>query len=127
MTDEHFFVGIRNPSELRKDLITCSRDVVTALIKYEEQYKELRFNKGAQLAELKKAVDDLVFLNKKLRSHLPKTKVMNKVKIKHDCGIKPDKKKEIVKKKVVHKKKTRLEKLKEELAQLDEKVTRIEH
>lgn len=136
MTNDQFFVGVSNPKEIRKDLLMSSKQVVEALVAL-EQYKAVREEKQALLAELKKNMDSLVFLNKKLRSHLPRVKhAPRTAQIAHDHMLKSEieaKKKQEPKKAVKQqkvapppKKKTRLEELREELEQYEKKLAKLE-
>jgi len=66
-----FYVGIQHPVELRKDLLTSSKTLLGGLKRYED-YQELRTKKFETLAELKRVFDELLVLNRKFRSKLPK-------------------------------------------------------
>jgi len=68
---ELFFVGIKDPTEIRKELLTSSKNLIDSLRRY-EKYKILRETKTANIIELKRVFDELLILNKKLRGKLPK-------------------------------------------------------
>ncbi len=72
MEEELFFVGIRDPIEMRKELLTCSKDLIDSLRRY-EQYKDVKEQKLQNIMELKRVFDELLVLNKKMRNHLPRT------------------------------------------------------
>ncbi|VVB81635.1 Uncharacterised protein [uncultured archaeon] len=72
MEEELFFVGIKDPIELRKELLTSSKNLIDSLRKF-EQYTEIKQEKQANILELKRVFDELMVLNKKIRNHLPKT------------------------------------------------------
>jgi hypothetical protein len=72
MEEELFFVGIRDPIEIRKELLTSSKNLIDSLRKF-EQYKDLKQEKQEHILELKRVFDELMVLNKKLRNHLPRT------------------------------------------------------
>jgi len=72
MADELFFVGIKDPIELRKDLLTGSKDLIDSLRRY-EQYKDFKRQKLDYIMELKRVFDELLVLNKKVRGKLPRT------------------------------------------------------
>ena len=74
MESELFFVGIRDPIELRKELLTGSKDIIDSLKRY-EQYKDLKEEKLHHIMELKRVFDELLVLNKKLRTKLPRTPI----------------------------------------------------
>jgi hypothetical protein len=135
MTNEKFFVGVKNPVDVRRDLLNSSKTIINSLIKY-EQYRDLREQKLKQVEALKKVMDDLVFLNRKLRTHLPKMKASptprGEIDHKHP-GFPPKPAPEKVEtplKQVVKKertpKKTRLEQLKDELSRFENKLSEIE-
>ncbi len=70
--NEPFFVGILEPVEVRKELLTSSRQLVNSLRKYED-YKHSRDEKLRYIIDLKRVFDELLVLNRKLRSRLPRT------------------------------------------------------
>lgn len=72
MEDELFFVGIRDPVELRKELLTSSKNLIDSLKRY-EAYKDIKEEKLQKITELKRTFDEIMILNKKLRNHMPKT------------------------------------------------------
>jgi len=70
MDDGLFFVGIRDPIELRKELLTSSKNLIDSLRRY-EAYKDVKEEKLLHVMELKHVFDELLVLNKKLRNKLP--------------------------------------------------------
>jgi hypothetical protein len=71
MEEELFFVGIRDPIELRKELLTSSKNLIDSLRRY-EAFKNLKEEKLQNVLELKRVFDELLVLNRKLRGHLPR-------------------------------------------------------
>jgi hypothetical protein len=71
---EIFFVGIRDPIEIRKELLTSSKNLIDSLKRY-EKYKLIRETKTEHIVELKRVFDELLVLNKKLRGKLPKVPI----------------------------------------------------
>lgn len=71
MEEELFFVGIRDPIELRKELLTSSKNLIDSLRRY-EAFKDLKEEKLRHILELKRVFDELLVLNRKLRNHLPR-------------------------------------------------------
>jgi hypothetical protein len=65
------FVELREPSATRRDVLMSTKDVLDVLRRYEE-YRMISAEKQAVLAELKRVVDSLQSLNRKLRSKMPK-------------------------------------------------------
>ncbi|MEM4263570.1 MAG: hypothetical protein QW666_01580 [Candidatus Woesearchaeota archaeon] len=84
---EHFFVGIKDPLRTRRDLLSSSKVILDSLKKYDD-FVSAREEKQKYIFELKRVIDELMVLNKKLRAHLPKTPLkvpeleMQKVKVK---------------------------------------------
>jgi len=74
MADELFYVGIRDPVEIRKELLTSSKNVIDSLRRY-ERYHELKEMKLQHVMRLKRVFDELLVLNKKLRGKLPKVPI----------------------------------------------------
>jgi len=72
MEEELFFVGIRDPIELRKELLTSSKNLIDSLRRH-EAYKDIKQDKEQRILELKRIFDELLVLNRKLRNHLPRT------------------------------------------------------
>ena len=72
MTKENFFVGIKNPSNARRLLLNSSKDVLDALKDY-ENFEDLKAEKAKHIIELKRVLDEILVLNKKLKTHIPKT------------------------------------------------------
>jgi hypothetical protein len=68
------FVEIKEPSATRRDILMSSKDVLDALKLYEE-YKAVKAEKQNALSQLKRVVDDLLVLNRKLRSKMPKAPI----------------------------------------------------
>ncbi len=70
-SEAQIFVGIPNVVEIRKDLLTASKDSLQLLKNYEE-YKVLRTQKLQHVIKLYKILSNISLLNKQLRSALPK-------------------------------------------------------
>ena len=71
MEEELFFVGIRDPVEIRKELLTSSKNLIDSLKRY-EAFKDFKEEKLMRILELKRIFDELLVLNRKLRGHLPR-------------------------------------------------------
>lgn len=66
-----FYVGIGGPVDIRKDLLTSSKVLLGGLKRYED-YQQLRDKKFELLGDLKRVFDELLVLNRKFRSKLPR-------------------------------------------------------
>lgn len=74
---EPLFVGINDPVLVRRNLLLSSKELIEAL-KRQEGLVDLRLRKENYLVEFKRIADELVVLNKKLRTHLPKVPLREK-------------------------------------------------
>lgn len=72
MSKDKFFVGIKNAVNVRRLLLNSSKDVLDALKDF-ENFEALKQEKAKYIVELKKVIDEILVLNKKLKGHLPKT------------------------------------------------------
>lgn len=68
------FVEIREPSATRREVLMSTKDVLDALKRYEE-YKQLKAEKQEAVFKLKRVMDELGALNRKLRAKLPKVPI----------------------------------------------------
>ena len=65
------FVGIKDINEIRKNILTTSKETLRILQSY-EQYKQLRTQKLQQTVKLYKTLAEISALNKKIKTTLPK-------------------------------------------------------
>lgn len=132
-----FYVGIKDPIEIRRSILESSKEIVQLLQDF-EKFKELREQK-AQLKEmLKKDIHSMSGLIKKLRVVLPKTELRVRLEQEHIIpGEEPVEKKSKGKKGKAEKEKagkapkkfveprkavTELDKLEEELKKIESKL-----
>ena len=132
MTD-NFFVGIKDSTAIRKDILLVMRDSLE-LLKQEHLLKDIKAEKLAAAEELKKELDALARLSRKLRAKLPK------VALKKQRVVVPERKEageaapgekpaaRGVKVKQVERKpgKSKLQLLEEELANVEQKLKDIQ-
>lgn len=71
--DEHYFVSITRPLELRRQMLECSRKVVYCLQDY-QRLVLIRARKLEELKKLRNSTRELSYLNNKLTEKLPKHK-----------------------------------------------------
>ena len=69
--EDLYYVEINEPVGIRKDVLISTKDILDALRRY-EKYTAVKKQKQQAVAQLKKTVDELLVLNKRLRSKLPK-------------------------------------------------------
>lgn len=74
---ELFYVGLRDPSEVRKNILESSRDIVIFLKTY-ENFKRIRLRKIEEINKLKLKIQEIVRLVNKLSRELPKTRLRAK-------------------------------------------------
>lgn len=68
--NETYYVGIENPTETRRQLLTSTKQIVNSLREY-ETFRQIRAQKLKTIMELKRVSDELIVLNKKLKTKLP--------------------------------------------------------
>ncbi|MFC1774855.1 hypothetical protein ACFLZN_00890 [Nanoarchaeota archaeon] len=118
---ESFYVGIKDPKEFKRNLISSHRTVCEAFLSSHEEYSKVKKDKIEQIEELKKRLDDMIFLTKKLRSALPKGKTAARPVKKHTVKTVKGKKKRVVKKR-----RTRLDQIREKLSNMDDELHELE-
>ncbi|MBN1644917.1 hypothetical protein JW851_02675 [Candidatus Woesearchaeota archaeon] len=111
-----FFVGIKDTVFIRRSVLLSSKNLIDCLRKY-EGLVDLRLRKQNYVVEFKRVIDELLVLNRKLRSHLPKTELREKevpvrTKAKPSVSIPLNK--------------SHLDILEEELARVESKLDRLE-
>lgn len=74
MEENLFFVGVKDPVEVRKELLHSSKNLLNSLRRY-ESFIQVKEEKAQVENELQRVFDELLILNKKLRNQLPKIPV----------------------------------------------------
>jgi len=74
---EIFYVGLRDPTEVRRNLLESSKDIVVFLKTY-ENFKQVRIQKIEEINKLKGQIQQIAKLINKLRRELPKTRLREK-------------------------------------------------
>lgn len=92
MDEEPFYVGIREPVEIRRNLLESSKAILQNLQRY-EKIKSIREEKVKTLNKLKKAMGELKTLHAQLKKALP-DKGLRAVKVKSPKAKKVKKEKE---------------------------------
>jgi hypothetical protein len=72
--EEAFYVGIKDPIEIRRSILESSKDIVQFLQRA-ERFKAVRAEKAEQFAKLKEISKEIQGMIRKLRTALPKTKI----------------------------------------------------
>jgi hypothetical protein len=117
--EEVFFVGVRDPVELRKEVLGCAKDCIGNLRAF-ERFKDARKQKVEMSTKLKKHVDELLMLTNRLKKKLPESHMRAIAKAEAmDLGI------TIREDKPRRKSSSALDKLDQELAQLESKLKQI--
>jgi len=111
MENELFYVGIKEPTEIRKELLTGSKTIIDSLKRY-EKYKNIKENKLQYILQLKRVFDELLVLNKKLRTKLPQVPIKKTPEITKPTQTKLAK--------------TNIDLLEEELSKIEERLSGLE-
>lgn len=112
---EIFYVGIKDPTEIRRNLLESTKDVVTFLKSY-ENFKKVRAEKVEEISKLKATIEDITRLINKLNRELPRTRLR--------AEPQPEKKAKTVRRAPVPKKPrlSDVEKLGKELEEIENKL-----
>lgn len=70
MKNETFYIGIKEDTKIRKELLTSSKNLIKILQEI-NQSNNIKEEKIQKLKELKTARDEIKILNKKIRSKMP--------------------------------------------------------
>ena len=123
--DETYFVSLKSPLELRRQILESSRKTIYCMQTY-QKVMLIRQRKLQELESLKQSLKELMYLNKKLNEKLPSydhelvpetervTKGISKIIKKAEVKPVPEKKSV--------KEKTELEKLEESLSVIEKKL-----
>ena len=120
MEEETFFVGIPDHVEVRKELLTSSKNLLDSL-KRHETYVRIKNDKLRAMVDLKRVFDELLLLNKKLRGRLPKVPV----KIPAEAPVETPELKEF-RPHIERAAKSKLDVLEEELAKVEQRLSSLE-
>ena len=69
-----FFAELRNPNEIRRNVLEARKEIIESLQRY-ENIKFLRDQKHEKIKELRKSVKDIAKTISSLKVILPKTKI----------------------------------------------------
>ncbi|MDO8740285.1 MAG: hypothetical protein Q7J54_01780 [Candidatus Woesearchaeota archaeon] len=76
--EDLFYIGIKEPTSMRREILETSKLIVQLLQRY-ENFRLLKAEKTGEIVKLRSAVNDINSLFFKLRAELPKTKLRSKV------------------------------------------------
>lgn len=124
-----FFVGVKEPIEIRRNILEASREMVLLLQMY-EKFKTVRDEKRQATEKLRSLIREIALLASRLKRHLPKTdlRVMpieegkRKEVAKHIPIAEEEVKKE---EKMLPREITEIEKLEAELASIEQKLNTL--
>ena len=136
---ESFYVGLKDPIEMRRTILESSKEVVQYLQRF-ERFKKVRSDKAEEIAKLKVITADASKLIRKLKSELPKTSLRAPL---HNHELK-EKKSQVIaqikeaqenqpldlkqqepKKKAKEKEMTELQKLEAELSEIESRLVNL--
>ncbi len=69
-----FHVGIRNPPEIRRELLEGTRSIIQLLQRY-EKFKKIRDEKREDIVKLRGLMKDIVDLNTRLKAIFPEVPI----------------------------------------------------
>lgn len=118
-----FYVGMRDPIEIRRSLLESSKEMLQYLQRF-EKFKSVRKEKEKETAKLKETIKEIQTLVRKLKAELPKTGLRAKERPKPKKVKKAPAKEESLPV-VVEKPKemSELEKLESELGEIEGRLT----
>jgi len=128
-----FFVGVREPEEVKKNLLESLKEVVESLRRF-EKFKEIREEKARNISKLRDDIKELAGVASRLKAALPETKLriavesFKKPKKKRHAGKKAEAQKTEVKKEAIDKVRrpvSELEKLEAELSAIESKLSAL--
>jgi len=135
--EEIFYVGIRDPIEIRRSLLESSKDMVHSLQRF-ERFKSVRKEKHESIQELKELMGHIKKLVTQLKSVLPENDLrveLGKEKQKYTAKksqvttqkVKKEKAPKVkeVKERITPKEMSELEKLEAELSAIEGKLSEI--
>ena len=68
---EPVYMNIENSGEIRRDLLTSSKNLLTVLKRY-DAFTDLRSAKLDLILEVKRVIEEIAILEKRLRSKMPR-------------------------------------------------------
>ena len=129
MEDQNYFVGIKQPVQVRKSLLECTKEVIRHLQKL-EQIRPIREEKIKKILELKHIMEEVDKLNADLKAEFPKADL--KFKPAETIPIKEKKdmpqivtSKQATPQKIGKKEANELEKLEQELDLIENRLNRL--
>ncbi len=118
--EKKFYVGLNNPSSIRRNLLEASKDIIKSLQRYEKS-KSIRKEKIETIFEVRKIIRDIKKNISLLNSKLPgfPNEIKRKVR-KEKVKVDPELKKEIE-----HAKSSELKKLEDELKNIEGELSKL--
>jgi len=117
---EVYYIGIKEPVEVRRELLLSSRGIIKTLKRY-ETFKQIREERLNNVYELKRVMEELALLNRKLKRKLPASKIRN-IEFAQDKKAEQKEPAPVRIKEYAQQEKTRLELLESELDKIEERL-----
>ena len=111
-----FYVGVKEPVSLRRNLLESSKGIVQSLKDY-EKLKLIREERHKKILEFKDKIDEILVLLSDLKEHLPRHKPKEGAYVKRKTKKGKTKKAEI--------KIDEIERLEEDLVEIESRLGRI--
>lgn len=109
------YIGVEDPLAHRKNLLMCSKDMITSLKNF-ERLKSIRKDKIESIFELRRVVEEIIVLNRKIRQHMPKSDIPVQ---------KADSRRQLKKTKVESTPQSKADLLQKELDRIENKLSRL--
>lgn len=122
-----FYVGISNKSDIRREILECSKDIVGILKGY-DKVNSIREEKIEKIFELKNVLAEIKQLNNSLKEKFPSEKPKEKKNIKKAYAKKVEKPKFVKMapiKHIVKKPSSEIKKLEEELSEIEDRLSKM--
>ncbi|MBS3128170.1 hypothetical protein J4410_03420 [Candidatus Woesearchaeota archaeon] len=120
---EMYYIGIKEPMEVRRELLMSSRGIIQTLKRY-ETFKTLREEKLNSVYELKRVMEEIAVLNRKLKRRLPASKI-RMMELLQDKKAEQKETPQIRVQERVKEEKTRLELLESELDKIENRLNEL--
>lgn len=119
------FVPVNEPDDVRRELLTCSKDVVSSLRRY-EHYREIRKAKLQAFHELMLTWNEVLKLERKLKMALPKTDIRAPPMPKIGLPQEKPQSKPMAEKPKPHEHRTKVQQLEDQLSKIENKLSQLQ-
>jgi hypothetical protein len=122
--EKTFYVGVGNRSEVRRELLQCSKSVV-GLLKNYEKINSTREQKAEKIIELKNILNEIKQIDMVLRDKFPSERINAKKEKTARITERKIPVQKVVVKKTYPKPNNEIKKLEEELSEIEERLSKM--